>query len=149
MIEVRAAVDIERPAPEVFAFLADMANNPSWQQGMQRCTWTSDPPLRLGSTYDQEASFLGRAIVSSFEVVEFVDGERIRIATTSGTMPIDVTRTVAPLGDHRSRAAAVVRGEPGGWMRAAGPVMRLLVGASVRRDYRRLKELLDGQPATG
>ncbi|MEM9132852.1 MAG: SRPBCC family protein [Actinomycetota bacterium] len=143
MIEVEATVDIDRPATEVFAFLADMANNPRWQQGMERCTWTSDPPLRLGSTYDQEASFLGRSIVSSFEVVEFVDGERIRIITTGGTMPIDVTRTVTAIDDERSRAAAVVRGEPGGWMRAAGPLMRILVGSSVRRDYRRLKELLE------
>ena len=38
---------------------------------MQECRWTSEPPLRLGSTYDQEAKFLGKAIVSSFEVIEF------------------------------------------------------------------------------
>lgn len=149
MIEVQATVDIDRPAEDVFAFLADMANNPTWQRGMERCTWTSDPPLRLGSTYDQEASFLGRSIVSSFEVIEFVEGERIRIQTTSGTMPIDVTRTVTAVDDGRSTATAIVRGEPGGWMRLAGPLMRLMVGASVRRDYRRLKERLEASAAGG
>ena len=94
MLEVEASLDIERPAADVFTYLADMSNNPKWQRGMKACTWTSEPPLRLGSTYDQEASFLGKKIVSSFEVVEFVAGERIRIKTTGGTMPIDVTRTV-------------------------------------------------------
>ncbi|MEL7156942.1 MAG: SRPBCC family protein [Actinomycetota bacterium] len=143
MIEVQAEIDIDRPPAEVFAFLADMSNNPRWQKGMRRCIWTSDPPLRLGSTYNQEASFLGRRILSSFEVVEFSDGERIRIRTTGGTMPIDVTRTVEPGADGGSTVRAVVRGEPGGVFRLAGPIMRALVGSSVRRDYRQLKGLLE------
>lgn len=143
MIEVRADIDIDREPAEVFAFMADMANNPEWQKGMRRCTWTSEPPLRLGSTYDQEAAFLGRSIVSSFEVVEFTEGERIRIRTTGGTMPIDVTRTVSANTDSGSRVNAIVRGEPKGVFRIAGPIVRALVGASVRRDYRQLKRLLE------
>lgn len=144
MVEVEAAVEIDRPPREVFAYLADMARNPEWQRGMQECRWTSEPPLRLGSTYDQVARFLGKEIVSSFEVVEFEPGARIRIRTTSGTMPLDVTRGVEPDGSGGSRVSAVVRGDPTGVFRLAGPLMRLLVGASVRRDYRRLKAQLEG-----
>lgn len=143
MIEVTAAIHIERDPADVFAYLADMANNPKWQKGMKACVWTSEPPLRLGSTYDQQASFLGRAIISSFEVVEFVDGERIRIKTTGGTMPIDVTRTVAPAAAGGADVGAVVRGESAGVFKLAGPLMKAMVGASVRRDYRALKKLLE------
>jgi hypothetical protein len=131
----------------VFDYVADMANNPEWQGGMERCTWTSDPPLRLGSTYDQEARFLGRSIVSSFEVVEYEPGHLIRIKTTGGSMPIDVTRTVEPLGPGRCRVEAVVRGEATGPMRLLGPVLPRLVGRSVDGDYRRLKALLEAAPA--
>lgn len=143
MIEVTATTNIDRPAEDVFAYLADMAQNPTWQRGMRRCTWTSDPPLKVGSTYDQEATFLGKQIVSSFEVVEFVPGERIRIRTTGGTMPIDVTRSVTPLPDGRAAVGAVVRGDPSGVFAMAAPIMRTLVSWSVRRDYRRLKEALE------
>ena len=145
-MEVTVSINIDRPPQEVFDYLADMSNNPNWQNGMQTCTWTSDPPLRLGSTYDQEAKFLGKRIVSSFEVVEFEPGERIRIRTTSGTMPIDVTRQVAPDESGGTEVGAVVRGEPTGLLRLANPVMRLLVQTSVRRDYRRLKQVLESQP---
>jgi uncharacterized membrane protein len=144
MLEVEASVDIDRPAGEVFDYLADMANNPKWQRGMKACTWTSEPPLRLGSTYDQEASFLGKKIVSSFEVVEFTEGSRIRIKTTGGTMPIDVTRTVETKSDGTATVGAVVRGDSSGVFKIAGPLMKMMVGSSVRKDYARLKEVLEG-----
>lgn len=143
MIEVTASVDIDRPPGEVFAYLADMSNNPVWQRGMESCTWTSEPPLRLGSTYDQKASFLGRTIESSFEVVEFEDGHSIRIKTTSGSMPIDVTRTVEAGPSGGSTVSAVVRGDSSGLFRMAAPVMRAMVRKSVRADYARLKGVLE------
>ena len=142
MIEVRTKVSIARPPDAVFAYLADMVNNPAWQKGMQACRWTSDPPLRLGSTYDQVARFLGKEIVSSFEVTELESGRRIRIRSTSG-MPLDITRQVEPDDDGRSVVSAVVRGESSGLFRIAEPLMRFLVGRSVRRDYVRLKQALE------
>lgn len=143
MIEVRAAVSVDRPPEEVFAYLADMAHNPEWQRGMQECRWTSDPPLRLGSTYDQRARFLGREIVSSFEVTEFEPGAHIRIRSTAGTMPLDITREVAANRSGGSEVSAIVRGDASGVFRIAAPIMRMIVGASVRGDYRRLKERLE------
>jgi uncharacterized membrane protein len=143
MIEVAASVEIECPASVVFDYLADMSNNPQWQRGMETCTWTSEPPLRLGSTYDQQARFLGKQISSSFEVTEFETGHRIRIQTVSGTMPIDVTREVTDAPDGHAVVTAMVRGDPKGVFRLASPVMRLMVSRSGNRDYSRLKEILE------
>ena len=58
-------------------------------------------------------------------------------------MPIDVTREVAARPGGRSAVSAIVRGDPSGLFRIAAPIMKLLVGASVRRDYRKLKQLLE------
>ncbi len=137
-MEVRVGIDIDRPADDVFAYIADMSNNPKWQQGQQRCEWTSEPPLRHGSTYDQEARFMGRTIRSSFEVVEFEQGSTIRIKSTSG-MPIDVTRTVTATGDTSCRVEAVVGGGPP----LVGPLFKPMVQRNVTKDYERLKELLE------
>ena len=143
MIEVRAEMTVRRPPTEVFAYLADMANNPEWQKGMQTCRWTSEPPLRLGSTYDQVARFLGREIVSSFEVTDFEEGSLIRIRSTAGT-PLDITRRIEADGQGDSLVTAVVRRDSSGVIRLADPLVKVTVGRSVRADYQRLKTTLEG-----
>ena len=143
MTDITTSAEIGRPAAEVFAYIADMANNPQWQNGQRRCDWTSAPPHGLGSTYDQEARFLGKTITSSFEVTEFEPGRAIRIVSTEGSMPIDVTRTVEPLDDDRCRVTARVRGTPPRAMRLLGRVLDRMVRSSVAKDYERLRALLE------
>lgn len=142
-MEVTSSVVLERAAPDVFGFIADMAKNPLWQRGQEECVWTSPPPHGVGSTYSQKARFMGKAIISEFEVVEFVPDRGIRFRSTSGTMPIDVTRSVEPIDDTSCTVEAVVRGEPAGLMGLLSPLTKWLVQASVRGDYRRLKALLE------
>ena len=143
MTDITTTAEIERPATVVFDFVADMANNPQWQQGQQRCEWTSEPPHGIGSTYDQEARFLGKTVTSSFEVTEFEPGRLIRIVSTAGTMPIDVTRTVEALGDQRCRVSARVQGDPPRVFRLLGPLLDKMVSRNVAKDYERLKALLE------
>ena len=50
MIEVRASVFIQRPIAEVFGVISDFESNPRWQSGMVEAKFTSDGPLRVGST---------------------------------------------------------------------------------------------------
>lgn len=145
MTDITTSAEIQRPAAIVFDFVADMANNPQWQQGQQRCEWTSAPPHGLGSTYDQEARFLGKTITSSFEVTEFEAGRLIRIVSTAGTMPIDVTRTVEQLDDERCRVSARVQGDPPAVFKLFGPLLDRMVARNVAKDYERLKALLESR----
>lgn len=143
MIEVRIRIEVDRPQAEVFDFWAEWSNNPKWQTGMQSCEWTSEPPLRIGSTYDQHAAMMGRPIVSSFEVVEYEPGTMLRIRTTESTLPLDITRSVSPGQNGGTTLNAVIRGEPSGVMRLFNPLMKRMVKRNVTKDYERLKELLD------
>lgn len=142
-MQVKSSIEINRAAADVFDYVADMSNNTEWQNGQVRCTWTSEPPLRVGSTYDQEARFLGKSILSTFTVTEYESGSHIRIVSTGGTMDIDVTRTVEPITDSRCTVSAVIRGTPPGPMRILGPLLPTIVRSSVNKDYQRLKALLE------
>ncbi|MEM6929335.1 MAG: SRPBCC family protein, partial [Myxococcota bacterium] len=73
---------VRRPANEVFDFVADFENNPRWQAGMEACRWTSETRFEVGSTYDQEARFLGRPILTSFVVTDYAPGRSISIEST-------------------------------------------------------------------
>ena len=123
MIHVTTSIEIDRPADDVYAFVSDVSNNPKWQRGQRSCTWTSEPPLRVGSTYDQRARFAGRDLVTSFEVTEHEPGRRARFTSTSG-FRLTITRTVEPLGEGRARFSEEVEGGPQGVLRVLSPLMR-------------------------
>jgi hypothetical protein len=149
MITVDASVEIARPAAEVFTYLSDFARNPEWQQGMRSARWTSPPPVGVGSTYDQVAGFLGRRIVSTFTVVAYHRGRSVTIASTSGSFPLRITRTVTPVDDATSFVTAHVEGDAAGFFRLAEPLLRPLVARSIRGDYSRLKQRLEHAGAAG
>lgn len=140
-IDFQSSVEIERPASEVFAFVAEFENNPRWQGGMKSCQWTSAERLVVGSTYVQEARFLGRRIDSHFVVSEYVPDRTISIESTQSTFPIQVTRSVESLGPDRCRVTARVRGQPTGVLKLFGAMVR----KSVAKDYAALKTLLESR----
>ena len=142
-MHLQSSLEIGKPADEVFDVVADFARNPEWQGGMRSAVWTSEPPVRVGSTYEQVARFLGRDVVTSFEVVGYEPGRSITIESRASSFPIRVTRSVEPVTDGRSRVIADVSGEPGRFFRLFGPILAQMAERSVRRDYRRLRELLE------
>jgi len=142
MLKVNIAITIDRAAEDVFAFISDFENNPKWQDGMQKCTFISPPPLGVDSTYDQEAKFLGRPILSTFKVIAYEPGRMVKATTTSSSFPITFTRMVEPAGE-RSRVTAVIEGDASGFFRIATPLMRWMVNRSINKDYAKLKQLLE------
>lgn len=143
-MRIVVSTHVDRPPQDVFGYLADFENNPEWQKGMQECTFTSEPPSRVGSTYDQVAKFRRKEIRSSFVVTGLEPGRSISIETTVSPFPIRVTRTVTPAAGG-SAVQAVVEGDASGFMRLAGPLLTAMVRRSVKADYRRLKELLESR----
>ena len=144
MKPVTVQVDIDRPAGEVFAYLDQVENNPRWLRGMVSCRWTTEPPARVGSRYEQVARFLGKRIRTSFEVTEHEPGKLVTIASREGSsFPLTVRREVDPLGPDRCRVTEVVDSDPRGFYRIAEPLLRVMVRRNIQRDYRRLKGLLE------
>jgi hypothetical protein len=144
VIEVTASAEVELPADELFAFVADMSNNPRWQRGMERSAWITPPPIAVGSRHQQHARFLARDLVSTFEVIEFEPDRSIRIRTIDSPMPMDITRRVEPLSGGRARVHATIRGGPTGALALLDPLTKVIVQRSVRGDYARLSRLLAG-----
>lgn len=144
LMQMQSSLQIARPAAEVFAVVSDFSRNPEWQSGMRSATWTSEPPVAVGSTYEQVARFLGRDVSTNFEVVAFEPGRSISIESRESDFPIQVTRSVEPVDEHRCVVTADVSGEPGRFFGLLGPLLSRMAERSIRADYQRLKELLEG-----
>ena len=142
MIRIEASTTIARSPQDVFAYISDFSKNPEWQDGMIEARFTSDPPLRVGSTYSQVARFLGRRIESTFLVTEYQPGSQVQIESTSGPFAITVTREVRPV-EGGARVTAIVEGGGGGFFKIAEPLLARMVSRTVQSDYRRLKGVLE------
>lgn len=148
-MELSATRQIRRPAGEVFEFLADASNNPLWQSGMVSCRWSSEPPVRVGSTYEQQARFLGRNVISTFVVTGYEPPKQIEIKTVESTFPIRVSRSVESTAPASCRVSAEISGGPeGGLMKLFEPLMGLAAQRSVDRDYDRLVQLLESSASS-
>lgn len=144
MIRTEINTTISRPAADVFAYLSDFAKNPTWQNGMKSCEWITQPPHGVGSQYLQKAGFMGRDINSTFEVIEYEPGSRVKAHTIESTFPITFTRWVTPIGEDKTRVQALIEGDSSGFFRFIEPLMAPMVRRSIRKDYARLKALLEG-----
>lgn len=143
-MELSATRVVARPADEVFEFFSDASNNTKWQAGMVSCEWSSDPPIGVGSLYEQRARFMGRDVISTFVVTRFEPPHMIEIETVESTFPIKVVRTVERLDEGSCRVSALITGGPDrGLMRLAAPLMKGRAQKSVDSDYDRLVQLLE------
>ena len=142
MINVTIRTEIDVPAAEAFDYVADFSNNESWQSGIQSTAWTSAPPIRVGSTYDQRLD--NKDTVTSYEISAIEPGYSITAESREGaTFPVTVTRTVVPLSATRCRITVDLVGYPRGLRRLVKPLVVKVVRDSIEADYRRLKRWLE------
>lgn len=144
MIRIETSVHIDRHPDQVFEFISNFENNPKWQSGMVSAEFTSQRPLRIGSTYSQKAKFLGRPVISEFEVIEYVPNRMVKAASISGSFPITFTRTVRK-ENNGALVSAIIVGDAGGFFKLAEPLLRRMVQKSVDEDYRNLKRILEAE----
>jgi uncharacterized membrane protein len=143
-VDVVTEIEISRPRDEVARFAADPANATVWYRNIKEVEWETPPPAQIGSRIRFRAHFLGRTLEYTYEIREFVAGERFVMATAQGPFPMQTTYT------WEDAAAAVTRmtlrntGEPAGFAAVTAPVMMRAMRRANAADLRRLKAVLEG-----
>jgi uncharacterized protein YndB with AHSA1/START domain len=142
-VDVTVETRIDRPVEDVAAFAGDPGNAPSWYVNIESVRWQTPPPVQVGSRMDFVASFLGRRIEYTYEVVDLVPGERLVMRTAQGPFPMQTTYTWEP-AEGGTRMTLRNNGEPSGFARIAGPVMELAMRRAMTKDLAALKRRLEG-----
>ena len=75
-VDVLTDIEIERPRAEVADFVSNPDNATAWYVNIKNVEWNSPKPLGVGSMVSFEAQFMGRRIAYTYQVKEFVPGER-------------------------------------------------------------------------
>ncbi|HUP85570.1 MAG TPA: SRPBCC family protein [Acidimicrobiales bacterium] len=118
-VDVLTEITIARPVEVVSAYAADPSNAPEWYDNIASVAWETEPPVRLGSRAAFRASFLGRTLEYTYEVVDLVPGERLVMRTAEGPFPMETTYTWASAGEVLTRMTLRNRGEPTGFSKVA------------------------------
>ena len=115
---------------------------PDWYANIESVEWKTSPPLTSGSQIEFVARFLGRRLRYTYEVVEWVPGERFVMRTAEGPFPMETSYTWIPTGTSTTMRLRN-RGEPRGFSRLVAPFMAPAMHCANRNDLRRLKSLLE------
>ena len=147
MFVVDSVVEIERPAPEVFDFVADMTNAPLWQSGLHLVERIPPGPVRVGSEHVFERRFAGRTLKSRNRITELQPPTRIAFEIPDGWISGSAAYEVTPT-EGGSRVGCRMEFRARGLGRLVEPLLGRVLRHDSRRDDQRLKAVLESQPAT-
>jgi len=143
-VDVVTDIVIHRPLGEVSGYAADPSTAPEWYANIESVEWRTAPPAAAGSTVAFVARFLGRRLEYTYELVEFVAGERLVMRTAQGPFPMETTYTWTAIDNGSTRMTLRNRGEPAGFSKLMAPIMQPAVRRANRKDLARLKAILEG-----
>ncbi len=140
-MRIDVQVEMALPGEDVFAYLADLTNNPDWQSGVESTELVSGHADVVGATYEQ---VLDDGNKTQYVVTNIEPGRSITMRT-EGRATVDATiiRTVQKLSDRRCRVRMELIGRVRGWRRIITPLLRRMIRSSIAADYRRLRRLLE------
>ena len=143
VVDVLTAIDIRRPRDDVAAYAADPDHTTEWYANIKTVERETPPPLPGASRMRFVATFLGRRLAYTYEVVEYVPGERFVMRTAQGPFPMETTYTWHDAGEGVTRMTMRNRGEPAGFARVTAPVMAAAMRRAMTKDLQRLRVILE------
>lgn len=144
-VDVVTEIVIDRPVVQVSTYAADPSNAPDWYANIKSVDWETAPRLQVGSAVAFVARFLGRRLEYTYDVAEFVPGDRLVMRTQQGPFPMETTYTWSPAADGSTRMTLRNRGEPAGFSMLMAPLMAPAMRRANRKDLARLKAILEAR----
>lgn len=142
-VDVLTETVIDRPCDQVAAFAGDPTNAPRWYVNIKAVEWKTAPPVAKGSRMEFIAQFLGRKLVYTYEVTDYLPGERLVMRTAQGPFPMETTYTWSKVDEGRTRMTLRNHGEPSGFGKLAAPLLAAAMRRATQKDLARLKALLE------
>jgi len=144
MAKIAGEILIGRPVAEVFDFVADSRNEPSFNPAMTGVELLTAPPIGRGTRFRARVGRAGTQML--VELTEFDRPHRLGSRTTSSMMQTSGTLTFTADGEGTVMSWDW-QVHPKGWMRMLGPLFGPLGNRIERRIWTSMKRCLEDTAA--
>lgn len=135
-------VTIQKPAGEVFAFLADFENIPKWNYAIEETTKASAGPVGVGTRYRQTRSIPSRT-TEDFEVTVFEPASRLAIHGHIGPFQATISYVLDAAAGSTRLVNSVELNPTQPKLRLLAPVVTPRIKAAVAQNLGKLKVVLE------
>lgn len=137
-------IQIERPARDVFGFLADLENVPSWNYAITETRKTSPGEIGVGTTYEQTRS-IPQPSRERLAITAFEPDRHLTIEGTLARFPARLDYIVEERGGS-TEVTNTVDLELTGPVKILGGVAAGRIRSAVAENLQALKHLLESSP---
>jgi hypothetical protein len=152
-VRVVDSVEIDRPASEVWAYVADYGNDTGWRAGVSLMRPSLPGPAQVGVTTHEALRLLGVTFLTDATIYRVEPGRLLEWRARDRQKHLQGSRLVEPLGEGTCHFTETVELRLLGVMRPLGPLVGWLLRRQAAADLRRLKQLLEaptrGRPSQG
>ncbi len=141
MITITDHVDIDVARDLVYEFAARFDKNPMWQSDV--CSVDVEVPVKANVSGVVISNGLGQETRSTFEVLEAVAGEHIKVSSSTGPLDFKVTYRFESLSANTTRFHWTSEVNVGTYYHLAEPVVEHIGQVRIRANLAAFKLLLE------
>ena len=143
-VDVSNETLIERPPGIVSAYVSDPGNAPSWHDHIKSAAWVAEPVAHVGARIHLKVEFIGRKLDFTYEIVEFVPGEKLVMRSVEGPFQMETIYGFEETRDGQTRMTMRNQCELSGAQKLMAPMISTALRIATERDLSRLKGILEG-----
>ena len=144
MPDIKGAIEIGRPVEDVFTYLAEPKNSLQWERGIEVNELTSEGPMGVGSKGRRVETYMGREEYV-WEVTGWKPNELIGIKAESDSFIGEAEWRTEPTDGGTRLTYRFVGNVKKTLFKLFMPLMLPMFKRQVRKDYQKLKEILESQ----
>jgi uncharacterized membrane protein len=142
-VRIAGSVEIDRPASQVWAYVADYRNDTSWRAGVSQMRPSQPGPAQAGVTTHEALRLLGLSFRTDATIYSVEAGRLLEWRAHDRQKQLQGSRLVEPTGQRTSRFTEMVELRLLGLLRPLELLVAWLLRRQTTADLRRLKQVLE------